>query len=171
MRRVRCCRSRGRAILIDCNRRGRLWIHMHNSTAVSSKCEQCHVHSHVGITSPWSGGQGAEPPEAESILVIRCPTEPANLAPVRENSMLCYCPLVSKLGGQSAWCPQPRHYRACAPLRLRRLCSLLLRSWSDADNERVLCGLVGLHVSPSVCPRATYTFKLRSIFVHAIPTV
>jgi len=25
--------------------------------------------------------------------------EPANLAPVRENSMLCYGPLVSELGG------------------------------------------------------------------------
>ena len=54
--------------------------------------------------SPWSGG-GALPPEAESILVIRCPTEPANLAPARENSMLCYGPLVSELGAQSAWCP------------------------------------------------------------------
>ena len=32
--------------------------------------------------SPWSGGQGAKPPEAESILVIECPTEPANLAPL-----------------------------------------------------------------------------------------
>ena len=31
--------------------------------------------------SPWSGGQGGQsPPEAESILVIVCPTEPANLA-------------------------------------------------------------------------------------------
>jgi len=30
--------------------------------------------------SPGSGGQS--PPEAESILVIGCPTEPANLAPV-----------------------------------------------------------------------------------------
>ena len=29
--------------------------------------------------SPWSGG-GRSPPEAESILVIECPTEPANLA-------------------------------------------------------------------------------------------
>jgi len=29
--------------------------------------------------SPWSGGQNL--PEAESILVIGCPTEPANLAP------------------------------------------------------------------------------------------
>jgi len=36
------------------------------------------VHGH----SPWSGGQGAKPPEAESILVIGCPTEPANLAPL-----------------------------------------------------------------------------------------
>jgi len=32
-----------------------------------------------------------------------------------ENSMLCYGPLVSELGGQSAWCPQPRHWGACAP--------------------------------------------------------
>ena len=32
--------------------------------------------------SPWSGGQGAKPPEAESILVIGSPTEPANLAPL-----------------------------------------------------------------------------------------
>ena len=27
-------------------------------------------------------GQGSKPPEAESILVIGCPTEPANLAPL-----------------------------------------------------------------------------------------
>jgi len=32
---------------------------------------------------PWSGGEGGEaPPEAESTLVIGCPTEPANLAPL-----------------------------------------------------------------------------------------
>jgi len=31
--------------------------------------------------SPWSGGQ-SPPPEAESILVIGCQTEPANLAPL-----------------------------------------------------------------------------------------
>jgi len=61
------------------------------------------------------GSGGQSPPEAESILVIGCPTEPANLAPVRENGMLCYGPLVSELGGQSAWCPQPRHWGACAP--------------------------------------------------------
>jgi len=35
--------------------------------------------------SLWSGGQGNEaPPEAESILVIRCPTKPANLAPFQK---------------------------------------------------------------------------------------
>jgi len=28
------------------------------------------------------GFRGAKPPEAESILVIGCPTEPANLAPL-----------------------------------------------------------------------------------------
>ena len=44
------------------------------------------------------GSGGRSPPEAESILVIGCPTEPANLAPVRENGMLCYGPLVS-VGG------------------------------------------------------------------------
>ena len=55
--------------------------------------------------SPWSGGQGAKPPKAESILVIGCPTEPANLAPVRENSMLCYGPLVLELGGPECTVP------------------------------------------------------------------
>jgi len=57
-------------------------------------------------------GQGVRPPEAESILVTGCPTEPANLAPFQkcpfiltENSMLCYGPLVSELGAESAWCP------------------------------------------------------------------
>jgi len=33
-----------------------------------------------------------------------------------ENSMLCYGPLVSELeGGQSAWCPQPRHWGGAVP--------------------------------------------------------
>ena len=43
---------------------------------------------HEPITGVWgqspqrgSGVRGAKPPEAESILVIGCPTEPANLAP------------------------------------------------------------------------------------------
>jgi len=31
--------------------------------------------------APGQGVRGAKPPEAESILVIGCPTEPANLAP------------------------------------------------------------------------------------------
>ena len=57
--------------------------------------------------SPWSGGQRAKAPEAESILAIGCPTEPANLAPVRENSMLCYGPLVSELGGRVHGAPTP----------------------------------------------------------------
>jgi len=61
------------------------------------------------------------PPEAESILVIGCPTEPANLAPFQkypfelrytqqsltENSMLCYGPLVSEMGAE-CMVPQPR---------------------------------------------------------------
>jgi len=42
-------------------------------------------------------------------------TEPANLAPLRENSMLCYGPLVSELGGPECMMPQPRHWGACAP--------------------------------------------------------
>jgi len=56
--------------------------------------------------APGQEVRGAKPPEAESILVIGCPTEPANLAPFQkcpfiltENSMLCYGPLVSELGG------------------------------------------------------------------------
>ena len=39
------------------------------------------------------GAEGAKPPKAESILVIGCPTETANLAPFH---MLCYSPLVSE---------------------------------------------------------------------------
>ena len=31
---------------------------------------------------PEAGVRGAKPPEAESILVIGCPTQPANLAPL-----------------------------------------------------------------------------------------
>jgi len=58
---------------------------------------------HEPITGVWGQSPqrdpGAKPPEAESILVIGCPTEPANLASVRENSMFCYGPLVSELGG------------------------------------------------------------------------
>jgi len=87
---------------------------------------------HEPITGVWGHspqrGPGAEPlvraaktPEAESILVIGCPTEPANLAPVRENSMRCYGPLVSVGGPRVHGAPRPRHWGACA-LRLRRLC-------------------------------------------------
>ena len=67
---------------------------------------------HEPITGVWAQspqrGQevsGAKPPEAESILVIGCPTEPANLAPVRENSMFCYGPLVAELGGPECIVP------------------------------------------------------------------
>jgi len=64
--------------------------------------------------APGQGGRS--PPEAESILVIACPTEPANLAPVRENSTFCYGPLVSELGGPIVHgAPQPRHWGASAP--------------------------------------------------------
>jgi len=70
---------------------------------------------HEPITGVWGQspqwGPGAEPlvrgsgGEAESILVIGCPTEPTNLAPVRENSMICYGPLVSELGGPECMVP------------------------------------------------------------------
>ena len=78
------------------------------------------VGGHHDITGVWGqspqwdpgaeplvrGSGGQSPAEAESILVIGCPTEPANLAPVRENSMFCYGPLVSELGGAPyALCP------------------------------------------------------------------
>jgi len=60
------------------------------------------------------------PLEAESILVIGCPTEPANLAPVRKKTvshMLCYGPPVSRVGEgeQSAWCPNPVNGGLCPP--------------------------------------------------------
>jgi len=55
--------------------------------------------------APGHGVRGASPPEAESILVIGCPTKPANLAPVGENSMFCYGPLVSELGGGQSAAP------------------------------------------------------------------
>ena len=38
-------------------------------------------------SEPRVRGSGAKPPEAESILVIGCPTEPANLAPFQK----CIC--------------------------------------------------------------------------------
>ena len=83
----------------------------------------------------YNGGLGAEPlvrglpPEAESILVIGCPTEPANLAPFQkypfelryvqqsliENSMLCYGPLVSELGVPECMVPPTLSLGACAP--------------------------------------------------------
>ena len=73
-----------------------------------------------GGVSGWGGhhdecGARAYNGGAESILVIGCPTEPANLAPVRENSMLCYGPLVSELGGPECMVPQPHHWEAVPP--------------------------------------------------------
>jgi len=65
-----------------------------------------------------SGVEGQSSWSAESILVIGCPTEPANLAPVRENCMFCYGPLVSESGGGGRvhGAPQPRHWEgASAP--------------------------------------------------------
>jgi len=71
--------------------------------------------------APGQGVRGAKPAKAESILVIGCPTEPANLAPflkclfelrytqqsLTENSMLCYGQLVLELGGRVYGAPNP----------------------------------------------------------------
>jgi len=74
--------------------------------------------------------RGWSPPEAESILVIGCPTEPVNLAPFQKcpfelrytpqsltgNSMLCYGQLVSELGGAECMMPPPTpSLGGCAP--------------------------------------------------------
>ena len=74
------------------------------------------------------GSGGRSPPKAESILVIGCPTEPANLAPVRKNSMLCYGPLVSELGGPECnGAPNPVIGDLCPPW--------LSRLWSSPGLE------------------------------------
>ena len=78
-------------------------------------------------------GQGVRPPpEAESILVTGCPTEPANLAPF-QNVLLslpktvCFVTVhwCQSWGPRVHGAPQPRHWGACAPgslsPRLRRL--------------------------------------------------
>jgi len=80
---------------------------------------ECGARTHkggLGVEPPTGSrgrapGQGAKPPETESILVIGCPTEPANLAPVRENSML-WC---QSWGAHSAWSPQPHHWGPVPP--------------------------------------------------------
>ena len=85
---------------------------------------------HEPITGVWGqspqrspgagqGVRGHSPPEAESILVIGCPMEPANLAPVRENSML-WCR--QSWGRRVHGAPQPRHWGGLCLPRLRRLC-------------------------------------------------
>ena len=66
------------------------------------------------------GAEGAKPPKAESILVIGCPTETANLAPFH---MLCYSPLVSEPRVHGA--PNPVIGGGAVPPRLRRLCHVL----------------------------------------------
>jgi len=73
--------------------------------------------------STWSGDQGAKPPEAESILVIGCPTEQANLAPFQQ------CPFERRYTQQFIlpktvcfvtvhWCPSwgPRVHGAPNPV-------------------------------------------------------
>ena len=55
-----------------------------------------------------NGSGGRRPPEAESILVIGCPTEQANLAPFQNVSYRKQCALLRSTGvrvggGQSAW--------------------------------------------------------------------
>ena len=59
------------------------------------------------------GSGGAKPPEAESILVIECPTEPANLAPFQK----CIC--ISTLGATvMIWKNLCRNPGGSGPLRL-----------------------------------------------------
>jgi len=61
-------------------------------------------------------GRSPPPPEAESILLIGCPTEPVNLV-ATENSMLCYGPLVSELGGPECMVlPTPSLGGLCPPI-------------------------------------------------------
>ena len=69
-------------------------------------------------------GQGGEAPlKLKAFLVIGCPTEPANLAPVRENSMFCYGPLVSQLGGPRVHSAPPTpSLGGPVPPRLRCAC-------------------------------------------------
>ena len=53
-------------------------------------------HGECGALS-YNGGLGQKPSEAESILVIGCPTEPANLAPlVRFSKKSCNVHLKNK---------------------------------------------------------------------------
>ena len=93
--------------------------------------------------APGQGVRGLRRPEAESILVIGCPTEPANLAPVRENSMLCYSPLVSELVGAECMVP-PTPSLGARPVppaahRLRRLCKQTANSETVVSQCPVLC--------------------------------
>ena len=73
--------------------------------------------------APGQEVRGGEAPEAESILVIGCPTEPANLAPVREKQYALLRSTGVRVGGPRVHgAPLPRHWGACALPRLRRLC-------------------------------------------------
>jgi len=99
---------------------------------------------HEPITEVWGrapagsrGRRGRSPPEAESILVIECPTEPANLAPVRENSMFCCCLQVSELGGARVHGAPNPGIRGNAPPRLRRLYTCLCLERKSFDGVRI----------------------------------
>jgi len=72
----------------------------------------------------YNGGLGAEPPagsRGKAPLKLRAfwsldvQTDPANLAPVRENSMFCYGPLVSELGGPECMVPPNPDIRGPVP--------------------------------------------------------
>ena len=113
------------------------WLATVSNPAAASRCTALYT-PHISVTRSLAIAEGLRDlANSVSILVIGCPTEPANLAPFQkcpvelryteqsltENSMLCYGPLVSELGVQSAWChPNPVIGGLCRPApRLRRL--------------------------------------------------
>ena len=114
------------------------------------------------------GDRARSPPEAESILVIGCPTQPANLAPVSENSMFCYGPLVSELGGPRVHGapPQPRHWgwggtRQSIQALWTTERQLTLLTLPASSGERLCNGRVS--VRPSVRPSRRCTAQAADI--------
>ena len=80
--------------------------------------------------APGQGARGGKPPEAANILVIGCPTEPANLAPFQKcpfelrntqqslTETVCFVTVYwcQSWGAQSAWCPPTPSLGGCAPV-------------------------------------------------------
>jgi len=72
--------------------------------------------------------------------------------------MLCYGPLVSELGGQSAWCPQPRHWAGLSPRPPPR-------PGSAAYAFTRWCGIVYSVGCVSVCPTTNPTAHLSALMM------